>query len=89
MKHSHNLSSITCPECGHTETETMPQDACVHLYECKNCQTLLKPEAGDCCIFCSKGSHPCPTSQRESQAYSCMTKNPLFPVAPFSPIQAS
>jgi hypothetical protein len=25
-------STITCPECGHVETETMPTDACQWFY---------------------------------------------------------
>jgi len=26
-------STITCPECGHKETETMPTEACQWFYE--------------------------------------------------------
>lgn len=29
--------SITCPECEHKETATMPIDACQWFYECKGC----------------------------------------------------
>ncbi|MGD9657599.1 MAG: GDCCVxC domain-containing (seleno)protein, partial [Methylocystis sp.] len=47
------LSTITCPSCGHQSTETMPTDACQVFYECKGCGALLKPKAGDCCVFCS------------------------------------
>ena len=28
-------STITCPECGLAETETMPTDACRYFYGCK------------------------------------------------------
>lgn len=59
-------SVITCPECGHKETETMPTDACQWFYECKNCGTLLKPIKGDCCVFCSYGSVACPPVQKEN-----------------------
>lgn len=58
-------STITCPECGHQATETMPTDSCQYFYECSGCGTLLKPEAGDCCVFCSFGSVPCPPIQQE------------------------
>ena len=34
-------STITCPECGHAETETMPTDACQWFYECKGCQNFV------------------------------------------------
>jgi len=33
-------SEITCPECGHRETETMPTDACQWFYDCKACGAL-------------------------------------------------
>jgi hypothetical protein len=58
-------STITCPCCEHSETETMPTNACQFFYECKNCGTLLKPQAGDCCVFCSYGSVKCPPIQQK------------------------
>jgi len=58
-------STITCPECGHQAMETMSTDSCQYFYECGGCGTLLKPEAGDCCVFCSFGSVPCPPIQQE------------------------
>tara|TARA_B100002003_G_C13646703_1_gene329429 strand:- start:128 stop:346 length:219 start_codon:yes stop_codon:yes gene_type:complete len=57
------LSEITCPQCGHQKTEAMPTDACIYFYECEECGTLLKPNQGDCCVFCSFGSVPCPPIQ--------------------------
>jgi hypothetical protein len=56
-------STITCPECGAAETETMPVDACLYFYTCRGCGTRLKPKPGDCCVFCSYGSVPCPPVQ--------------------------
>lgn len=61
-------STITCPHCGHAETETMPTDACQFFYECKRCKTLLKPKSGDCCVFCSYGSVECPSIQHKKAA---------------------
>ncbi len=58
------LSEIRCPECGHRHTEEMPTDACQFYYECTGCGTLLRPKAGDCCVFCSYGSVPCPPIQQ-------------------------
>ncbi|MEP5091254.1 MAG: GDCCVxC domain-containing (seleno)protein, partial [Paracoccaceae bacterium] len=52
------LSVITCPSCGLTKSETMPTDACQWFYECSGCQTVLKPQPGDCCVFCSYGTVP-------------------------------
>jgi hypothetical protein len=41
----------------------MPTDACQFFYDCKGCGERLKPLAGDCCVFCSYGSVPCPPVQ--------------------------
>lgn len=57
-------SVLTCPACGHAEVENMPENACVHFYDCKRCGELLEPLEGDCCVFCSFGSLPCPPVQR-------------------------
>jgi hypothetical protein len=56
-------SRITCPECGHARQETMPTDACQWFYECESCKALLRPKAGDCCVFCSFGTAKCPPMQ--------------------------
>jgi hypothetical protein len=56
---------ITCPLCGHSQAEIMPSEACVHFYECTACHEILKPKAGDCCVFCSFGSSKCPPRQLE------------------------
>ena len=60
-------SAITCPDCGVSSEETMPTDACLYFHECAACGTLLKPKAGDCCVFCSYGSVPCPPKQEEGK----------------------
>jgi hypothetical protein len=56
-------SELTCPECGFSKKERMPTDACQFFYECTRCHALLKPRAGDCCVFCSYGSVKCPPVQ--------------------------
>jgi hypothetical protein len=56
-------SILTCPACGHAAEERMPRDACQFYYECAACGTLLRPKAGDCCVFCSYGTVPCPPVQ--------------------------
>lgn len=57
-------SVITCPNCGATSAEEMPLDACLYFFECRHCGALLRPKAGDCCVFCSYGSVRCPPKQR-------------------------
>lgn len=56
-------STITCPLCGASKSETMPTDACMYFYDCTGCGAVLKPKAGDCCVFCSYGTAPCPPIQ--------------------------
>lgn len=56
-------SVITCPHCGAHRSEIMPTDACIYFYSCPSCGVLLKPKPGDCCVFCSYGSVPCPPIQ--------------------------
>ena len=60
-------STLTCPSCGHAKTETMPTDACQWLYECAQCLTALNPSPGDCCVYCSYGTVPCPPIQEGSK----------------------
>ncbi|RQO79029.1 GDCCVxC domain-containing (seleno)protein [Pedobacter gandavensis] len=56
-------STITCPVCQHQKMEIMPTDSCQYFYECEKCKTRLKPQDGDCCVFCSYGTVPCPPIQ--------------------------
>ncbi len=56
-------STITCPNCGHRRTETMPEDACQYFYDCRVCGAVLRPRPGDCCVFCSYGTQSCPPVQ--------------------------
>jgi len=60
-------SRITCPLCGFSKNETMPTNACQFFYDCENCKTVLKPLAGDCCVFCSYGTVKCPPMQTGSK----------------------
>lgn len=61
------VSTLTCPSCGQSSTETMRTNACQFFYDCPDCGTLLRPNKGDCCVFCSYGDVPCPPIQ-ESRA---------------------
>lgn len=58
-------SVITCPHCGFSKKETMPTDSCHILYQCEKCGETLWPKAGDCCVYCSYGTVPCPPIQQE------------------------
>lgn len=56
-------TTVTCPNCGTTTPEIMPEDHCVVVYECSRCGETLRPKARDCCVYCSYGSVPCPPVQ--------------------------
>ncbi|PYU20383.1 MAG: hypothetical protein DMG32_22505 [Acidobacteria bacterium] len=58
--------TITCPSCGHTRKEQMPTTTCLFFYECRGCGIMLKPEPGDCCIFCSYGTVWCLSRRSET-----------------------
>lgn len=62
---------LTCPECNHQHVEQMPTDACTYFYECTHCHAMLKPKAGDCCVFCSYGSVQCPPKQQPGTSCHC------------------
>ena len=57
---------LTCPECGSTRSEEMPTDACQFFYECANCRAVLRPNEGDCCVFCSYADMRCQSKQLEA-----------------------
>jgi hypothetical protein len=59
-------STLTCPRCGHASTEAMPTNACIWFFDCPGCHELLSPKPGDCCVFCSYGTVPCPPVQASS-----------------------
>ncbi|MGB6543519.1 MAG: GDCCVxC domain-containing (seleno)protein [Xanthobacteraceae bacterium] len=54
---------IICPRCSTAKTERMPVDACQITYTCTGCGCILRPRPGDCCVYCSYGSVPCPPIQ--------------------------
>jgi hypothetical protein len=64
-------SVITCPSCGDEALERMPTDACRYFYDCQACGERLRPKRGDCCVFCSFGSVPCPPVQLRGKDGDC------------------
>jgi hypothetical protein len=71
MKTINLESTLTCPECGFSKSETMPTDACQWFCECTNCKIVLKPLQGDCCVYCSYGTNPCPPIQELGKQNGC------------------
>ncbi|NNE81438.1 MAG: hypothetical protein HKN18_14320 [Silicimonas sp.] len=56
-------STLTCPECSAKTTAEMPTDACQYFWDCPACGAVLRPLPGDCCVWCSFGTVPCPPVQ--------------------------
>ena len=56
-------SCVTGPACGAERLEPMPAFSCLLAYTCPACGAVLRPAEGDCCIFCTFGSVPCPPIQ--------------------------
>lgn len=56
-------STLTCPQCGGVSVEAMPTNACQYFYDCRHCGEVLRPLEGDCCVYCSYGTVPCPPIQ--------------------------
>lgn len=61
---------LECPSCGTASEEVVPEDACQFFWTCPHCDTRHRPEKGDCCVFCSYGSRPCPSAENTLPA-SC------------------
>ena len=56
-------SEITCPKCNFKKKEIMPEDNCLLKYVCTNCKAEIYPDEKDCCVFCTYGTHKCPSKQ--------------------------
>lgn len=57
------VSSVTCPHCNARHEATMPEDACQIMLDCPACRRAIRPRPGQCCVFCSWGTVPCPPVQ--------------------------
>jgi hypothetical protein len=71
-------STLICPDCGRSSVEVMPTDACQYFYDCPGCGSVLRPKHGDCCVFCSYGTVPCPPVQaarRSGQSSGCCSED--------------
>ncbi|MBT3653611.1 MAG: sulfurtransferase TusA family protein [Euryarchaeota archaeon] len=63
MSKFESKSNLTCPVCKTSEKLNMPTDQCIIVHNCINCNEILQPKNGDCCVFCSYGDVPCPPIQ--------------------------
>ncbi len=59
-------SEITCPNCKNKKLEEMSINACQFFYKFTNCKKVLKPNQGDCCVYCFFGTVACPPIQEKN-----------------------
>ncbi len=57
---------ITCPKCDKKQEARMPMNACQYFYKCISCGNIVKPNKGDCCVFCSYADTRCPSMQNKN-----------------------
>lgn len=70
-------STVTCPACGTRTEAEMPTDTCQFFWACPACGEVIRPQEGDCCVFCSYGDVPCPPIQAErtgGEGASCCSR---------------
>ena len=59
-------SGIACSALRHRKNRRPCRPMPVRFfYMCTGCGAMLRPKPGDCCVFCSYGSVPCPPIQAE------------------------
>ena len=56
-------SIVTCPHCSRPHEARMAEDSCKISADCPSCGREIRPKAGQCCVYCSWGSVPCPPMQ--------------------------
>ncbi|MCW3076432.1 MAG: hypothetical protein JWO32_1041 [Bacteroidetes bacterium] len=60
-------SVVVCPVCKFKRELFMAANHFLKVYECEECNALLKTDKKQCCIFCSYGSVPCIPVQMEKK----------------------
>lgn len=53
-------ANLKCPHCGHIQEVTIPQNSCLHLYQCNSCRKTITPTSGSCCVICAYSDKTCP-----------------------------
>ena len=59
-------SVLTCPNCGCSKLEPIPDSTVKRLYTCTECEAILEPASWECCVYCSYGSVRCAKQQTKA-----------------------
>ena len=78
------VSTLTCPSCGQSSTETMRTNACQFFYDCPDCGTLLRPNKGDCRV--RRFKNPARAEYRRAAAHHDLTSDRLKALPIFRPL---
>lgn len=57
-------STLVCPRCNHGERMMMAENSSLVVHVCQSCGLEMHRLPGNCCLFCTWGTVPCPTAQR-------------------------
>ncbi|MDP2939425.1 MAG: GDCCVxC domain-containing (seleno)protein [Candidatus Omnitrophota bacterium] len=57
---SKDKANLRCPYCGNIQEVIIPQNSCLHLYECNSCHKTITPTSGSCCVICAYSDKNCP-----------------------------
>jgi arsenate reductase len=58
-------ANLKCPLCGYIQEVIIPENSCLHFYECKACRKTFTPRAGSCCVICAYSAKNCPSFSRD------------------------
>lgn len=59
------ISVVTCPECGWYEPVAIPDAPGRYVHKCPGCGIRLRPNLGECCVFCVYGNVRCPDGEAD------------------------
>lgn len=54
-------ADLKCPLCGYIQEVIIPENSCLHFYECKTCRKTIAPTPGSCCVICAYSAKNCPS----------------------------
>lgn len=60
LKLPKDKAMLKCPYCGNIQKVAIPQNSCIHLYECIVCHKTFIPTLGSCCVICAYSDKTCP-----------------------------
>ncbi len=60
LKLPKDKTNLKCSYCGYIQEVVIPQNSCLHFYECKSCHKVITPTPESCCVICAYSDKNCP-----------------------------